>query len=129
MTVNRAALLVLSIALLASPQGVAQFKSPRWPAGTKEAAIAACRESLLQQNEQDFLKRNNLKEFPPGVREKLVQAIEPFLAVCDCAMNHIERERSFEYFRSHQSEMLTELQALTVGECAPASNVRPGKDP
>ena len=129
MTVDRVAFMVLSVALLASPPCVAQFKSPRWPAGTKEAAIAGCRDSLLRQTEQDFLKRNNLKEMPAGVREKLVQTIEPFLAVCDCAMNRIEKERSFEYFSSHQPEMLAELQVLTAGECAPASSARTGKDP
>jgi hypothetical protein len=121
MNVSRVALLVLPIALLASLSCAAQFKS-RWPAGTKEAAIDGCRKSILQQTEQDFLKRNNLKELPSDLREKLVQAIEPFLAVCDCAMNRIEREWSFEYFSSHRSEMLSELNKLTVGDCAPAVN-------
>ena len=121
MSANRVALLALLAALLASLPCAAQFNTPRWPAGTKEAAIAGCRESILQQTEQDFLKRNNLKELTPDLREKLVQAIEPFLAVCDCGMNRIEREWSFEYFRSHQSEMLAELNKLTVGDCAPAN--------
>ena len=129
MSVNRAALLILPVALLVSPPCAAQFNTPRWPAGTKEAAIAGCRESILQQTEQDFLRRNNLKELAPDVREKLVQAIEPFLAVCDCGMNRLERKWSFEYFRSHQSEMLAELNKLTVGDCAPAINARPDKDP
>jgi hypothetical protein len=126
MKVKQVALLVLPVALLASPPCAAQFKS-RWPAGTKEVAIDACRESILQQTEQDFLKRNNLKELPPDLRDKLVQAIEPFLAVCDCAMNRIEREWSFEYFSSHRSEMLAELNKLTVGDCAPAVNAPSGK--
>jgi hypothetical protein len=129
MTANRVALLVVPAALLASANCAAQFNTPPWPAGTKEAAIAGCRESILQQTEQDFLKRNNLKDFPPGVREKLVQAMEPFLAVCDCAMTRIERTRSFEYFSSHRSEMLAELKELTVGECAPATDKTPAKDP
>src|SRR5215471_20712659 len=128
MTPNRVRLLILPVALLVSPLSVAQFNTPRWPAGTKEAAIAGCRESILQQSEQDFLKRNNLKELPPDLREKLVQAIEPFLAVCDCGMNRIEREWSFEYFSSHRSEMLAELNALTARECAPVINARPNKD-
>jgi|SRR6516162_5627181 hypothetical protein len=127
MTPNRAGLLILPVALLVSPLCLAQFNTPRWPAGTKEAAIAGCRESILQQSERDFLKRNNLKELPPDLREKLVQAIEPFLAVCDCGMNRIERGWSFEYFRSHQSEMLAELNKLTVGDCAPKAH--PGKEP
>ena len=129
MSVNRAALLILPIALLVSPLCTAQFNTPRWPTGTKEVAIAGCRESILQQTELDFLKRNNLKELPSDLREKLVQTIEPFLAVCDCGMNRLERKWSFEYFRSHQSEMLAELNKLTVGDCAPAINVRPDKDP
>jgi hypothetical protein len=128
MKVNRVALLVVPVVLLVSLPSAAQFKS-RWPAGTKEAAIDGCRESILQQTEQDFLKRSNLKELPPDLREKLVHAIEPFLAVCDCAINHIEREWSFEYFSSHRSEMLAELNKLTVGDCAPAINARPGKEP
>jgi hypothetical protein len=126
---DRVILLVLPVALLASPPCLAQFNSSQWPAGAKEAAIAGCRESILQQSEQDYLKRNNLKELPPGFREKLVQAIEPFVAVCGCAMERIARKWSFEYFRSHQSEMLAELNRLTVNECAPASNARSGKDP
>ena len=129
MHVNRVAFLVLPVALLASPPCVAQFISSPWPAGTKEAAVASCRESILAQTEQDFLKRNNLKELPPDLREKLAQAIEPFLAVCGCAMDRIARKWSFEYFRSHQSEVLAELNQLTVGECAPATNTHPGKDP
>ena len=128
MNVKRDALLALSVALLASPPCLGQFNSPPWPAGTKEAAIAGCRESILEQTKQDFLKRNNLKELPPDLREKLVEAIEPFRAVCDCAMNRIEKERTFEYFRSHQSEMLVRLSELTVGECAPAIDA-PAKDP
>jgi len=119
MSVKRVALLLVPVAFMASPPCEAQFNTPPWPAGTREAAVAGCRESILQQSEQDFLKRNNLKEFPPGLREKLAQAMEPFLAVCDCAMTRIERRWSFEYFRSHQSEMLAELKELTVGECAP----------
>src|SRR5215471_15798619 len=118
MNVNRFALLMVPVALLVSLPCAPQFKS-RWPAGTKEAVIDGCRESILQQTEQDFLKRNKLKELPPDLREKLVQTIEPFLAVCDCAMNRIEREWSFEYFSSHRSEMLIELNKLTVGDCAP----------
>jgi hypothetical protein len=129
MSVNRVAFLLVPVALLASPPCVAQFNTPPWPAGTKEAAVVGCRESILQQTEQDFLKRNNLKDFPPGFREKLAQAMEPFLAVCDCAMTRIERRWSFEYFRSHQPEMLAELKELTVGECAPATNATSGKDP
>jgi hypothetical protein len=42
-------------------------------------------------------------------------------------MNRIEREWSFEYFRSHQPEMLTELNKLTVGDCAPAIKAAPDK--
>jgi hypothetical protein len=129
MSVNRVALLVLPVSLLATPPCAAQFVSSRWPAGTKEAAIAGCRESLLQQTEKDLLKRSNLKELPPGFREKLVVEMEPFLAVCDCAMDHIEKERSFEYFASHQPEMLVRLNDLTIGECAPAVKNAPPKMP
>ena len=129
MKVNRVALLALPVALLASPPGAAQFIGSRWPAGTKEAAIAACRESILQQSEQDFLKRNNLKELPPGFREKSAQVMEPFLAVCGCAMDRIEKQWSFEYFASHQSEMIDKLNELTVGECAPATKSAPAKAP
>ena len=129
MNVNRVALLVLPVALLALPPAAAQFISSRWPAGTKEAAIAACRESVLQQSEKDFLKRNNLKELPPGFREKSAQVMEPFLAVCGCAMDRIEKQWSFEYFASHQSEVIAKLNELTVGECAPTTKSAPAKAP
>jgi len=129
MTVNRIALLVLPVAFLASAPAAAQFVSSRWPAGTKEAAIAACRESILQQSEQDFLKRNNLKELPPGFREKSAQVMEPFLAVCGCAMDRIEKQWSFEYFASHQSEMIAKLNELTLRECAPVTQSAPAKAP
>jgi len=129
MTVNRVALLVLPVAFLASTPAAAQFVSSRWPAGTKEAAIAACRESILQQSEQDFLKRNNLNELPPGFREKSAQVMEPFLAVCGCAMDRIEKQWSFEYFASHQSEVIAKLNELTVGECAPTTKSAPAKAP
>jgi hypothetical protein len=127
--VDRVALLVLPVAFLASTSATAQFVSSRWPPGTKEAAIAACRESILQQSEQDFLKRNNLKELPPGFREKSAQVMEPFLAVCGCAMDRIEKQWSFEYFASHQSEMIVKLNELTVGECAPLTQSAPAKAP
>lgn len=120
---------VLLVTLLASPPCEAQFVSSRWPAGTKETAIAGCRDSIIQQAEQDFLKRNNLKELAPDVREKLMAAIEPFLAVCECAMNRIEREWSFEYFVSHRPEMLARLEELTATECAPVTKRTPEKAP
>jgi hypothetical protein len=129
MSVNRVALLAVPIALLASSPCAAQFVIPRWPAGTKETAIAACRESVLQQSEHDFLKRNNLKELPPGFREKSARVMEPFLAVCGCAMDRIEKRWSFEYFASHQAEMIAKLNELTVGECAPAPKSAPAKAP
>lgn len=129
MSVNRVVLLVLPVVLLASAPGAAQFVSSRWPAGTKETAIAACRESILQQSEQDFLRRNNLKKLPPSFREKSAQVMEPFLAVCGCAMDRIEKQWSFDYFASHQSEMIAKLNELTVGECAPATKSAPAKAP
>lgn len=129
MSASRVALLVLPAALLASLPCLAQFASSRWPAGTKETAIAACRESILQQSEQNFLKRNNLKELPPGFREKSAPVMEPFLAVCNCAMDRIEKQWSFEYFGSHQSEMIAKLNELTVGECAPQNKGAPTKTP
>jgi len=129
MRVNLAAILMLPVALLASPPCTAQFAPSPWPAGTKEAAIAACRESILQQAEQDLLKRNNLKEPAPDLREKLAAALQPFLAVCQCAMDRIEKEWSFDYFASHQAETLARLERLTVTECAPASRPAPEKAP
>jgi hypothetical protein len=127
MNVNPIALLVVPVALLASLPCAAQFVTPQWPAGTKETAVAACRESILQQSEQDFRKRNNLKELPPGFRERSAQVMEPFLAVCGCAMDRIEKQWSFEYFASHQSEMIAKLNELTVGECAPTTQRAPAK--
>jgi len=117
---------VLLIALLAAPLCATQADVPRWPAGVKAAAIAGCRESIISHAEQDFLKRNNLTELPPRFRERSAQFMEPFLAVCNCSFDHMEKEWSAEYFTSHPSEANAKAQEMiSKGECAPAINKTP----
>jgi hypothetical protein len=111
---------ILLVALLALSPYAAQCDIPQWPAGTKEAAIAGCRASVVDHAEQDYLKRNNLQELPAGFREKSAPVMEPFLAVCGCLLDRIEKEWSFEYFSSHRSELPAKTDEILARECTPA---------
>jgi hypothetical protein len=56
--------------------------------------------------------------------------MEPFLAVCGCVLDRIEKEWSFEYFGSHQSEVPAKLNELMARECAPViKQSAPAKTP
>ena len=125
MSANRVPALL--IALLAVPLCAAQADVPPWPAEIKAVAIAGCRESIFSHAEQDFLKRNNLTELPPRFRERSAPVIEPFLAICNCSFDRMEREWTAEYFTSHPSEALAKAQELATGECAPAINRTPSQ--
>jgi hypothetical protein len=127
MNTNR--VLALLIALLAVPLCAAQSDIPQWAAEIRAVAIAGCRESILSHAEQDFLKRHNLTELPPYFRERIAPAIEPFLAVCNCSVDRMEKEWTVEYFMLHQSEVLAKAQELSKGECAPIVNRTPPQHP
>src|SRR5437763_365679 len=110
---------VLLVALLVLSPRAVRSDSPQWPSGTKGTAIAGCRASIVYHAEQDYLKRSNLKELPPGFREKSAPIMEPFLAMCGCVFDRIEKEWTFEYFSAHQPDVGARVQELAKRECAP----------
>lgn len=90
----------------------------KWPLAEKLAAVNGCRLSIIENAEKDYLKRHNLKQLPSGFRENIVPSIEPYLAICDCALNKIEQQWSLEYFLGHQADIPLKISDIMAGECA-----------
>ena len=97
----------------------AQVPVQPWPAGFKAAAVASCRDQIVARAEQDYMKRHNLKEVPDGFRQRIVPAIEPFLAVCNCSLDTLEKEFSADSLIKPAADVDARLRALQSGECAP----------
>jgi hypothetical protein len=91
--------------------------SPPWPAEQKQEVIAGCRKGIIEHAEQDYLTRNGLTELPAGFREKTAAAMEPFLAICDCMMNNIEKDWPLDYVLTHPDEWASKVQQLVAGVC------------
>jgi hypothetical protein len=117
--------LPLLIALATAPLFAAQPASPRWPPEGKAVAVAGCRETMLTRAERDYLKRNNLTELPPNFRARNASVVEPFLALCNCLFDRMEKEWTAEYFLSHPIEVAARTQELLNGECVPAISNTP----
>jgi hypothetical protein len=109
----------LFAALLTVPSSMAQYDVPVWPPQVKLVAIAGCREAILSRAEQDYRKRHNLTETPPGFRQRIAPALEQFLATCNCVFDRLEQEWSFEYFTFHREEALERMKNISNGPCAP----------
>lgn len=96
----------------------AQPTSLPWPVSEKKAAIAGCRLNIIEHTEQDYLKRHNLQALPANFRKRTAHLVEPALAVCDCAIDQVEKRWSYEYFLTHLSEMpLVMKEIMTQGYC------------
>jgi hypothetical protein len=93
--------------------------SPPWPAEQKQTVIAGCRKGIIEQAEQDYLTRNGLTVLPAGFHEKTAAAMEPFLAMCDCIFDKIEKEWPLDYVSTHSDQWASRVQELVVGVCAP----------
>jgi len=96
-----------------------------WPDQTKQSAIAGCRHGILDSAKKDYMASNNLTEdqLPPDFHEKITVGLEPFLSVCNCIIEEISSEWSYEYFQPHQDEVQIKMQELTQsGICRPKTD-------
>lgn len=103
-----------------------------WPADMKSSAIAGCRASIWQHTEQDFMAKRKITrdQLPPDFRERAASFLEPYLAVCDCAMDRLSREWDAEYFLSHQADVPAKLEQFTsAGVCLPLPAAQPVTPP
>lgn len=89
-----------------------------WPEEEKAAMVAGCRSSIMDHTAQAFLERHNREHLPVGFRDKLRPVLEPYLASCDCAFDHLEKRWRFSYFTSQPSKASPALEALMAGPCA-----------
>ena len=100
-----------------------------WPPDHKAAAIAGCRASIANNAKHDYLKRSQLTELPADFDERIAPVMEPFLAVCDCVYEHFESMWTFEYYESHQAEVLSKLKELMNGACRVQAPDEPSVEP
>lgn len=96
--------IVLQFLMLAST-AVSAADVVSWPSTDKQIFISGCREAIWVNVERDFMLQHKLEGLPTGFREKAAEAIEPFLAVCDCMTNEYEKRWTYEYFTTHQDEV------------------------
>lgn len=103
--------------MLASPA----FAGPiaPWPAQAKADASGICKQDIRDSVAQDYLTMTNSTELPPDFYEKAAPNLNPVLGACDCALDKLEKQFSYEYYVARLEDMPAKIQGLAMGACRP----------
>lgn len=94
-----------------------------WSQELVQAAIAACRTSILNHTTRDYLARHNLAEsqLPPDFQERIAPVLNPLLLTCDCTVARLSKEVPYEKFQADSPEVQRRVKELVSkgGSCEP----------
>ena len=112
---------VIAFAFLGPPAIASEFEP--WPAAQKSEAILGCTHAIAALALGDYLKRQGLGEPTPEDREAAIAAAtsegSPFVAMCSCVFDEIEKKWAVDYLTANQAEAQTLIAELAQTICAP----------
>ncbi|HWI14162.1 MAG TPA: hypothetical protein VNT02_07905 [Burkholderiales bacterium] len=115
---------LLSFILVLSGCAATQSGSHPWPAGDKRAMVDQCHEQVWQRAENDYLKERNQAraQLPPNFRQAMSDKVGPQAAACDCYIDRLESEWSYDELNANKSRVGEKVQQIRAsGACRAAA--------
>lgn len=105
---------ILGVILLSALPALVHAAPDGWTQTEKTMVVRNCQEGIFRDAENHYLRQNNLRreELPLHFREHASEALTPLFAVCDCIVESISIDWSFEYFTSHPDEYPVKAKSL-----------------